>query len=86
MCGEMAGESIYALVLIGLGFDELSMNPFSIPRMKKIIRQSTLKEAMLLAEKVTTDFSTAEEARGYVVDYMAKRFPDDISPDGRLLY
>ncbi len=86
MCGEMAGESIYALVLIGLGFDELSMNPFSIPRMKKIIRQSTLKEAMLLAEKVTADFSTAEEARGYVVDYMAKRFPDDISPDGRLLY
>lgn len=86
MCGEMAGESIYALVLIGLGFDELSMNPFSIPRMKKIIRQSTLKEAMLLAEKVTADFSTAEEARGYVVDYMANRFPDDISPDGRLLY
>ena len=85
MCGEMAGEPLYALVLIGLGFDELSMNPFSIPRMKKIIRQSSLRDACELAEKVAA-FATAEEARGFVVNYMADRFPEDIGRDGRLLY
>jgi phosphotransferase system enzyme I (PtsI) len=85
MCGEMAGEPLYALVLIGLGFDELSMNPFSIPRMKKIIRQSSLRDACELAEKVA-GFATAEEARGFVVNYMADRFPEDIGRDGRLLY
>lgn len=85
MCGEMAGEPLYSLILVGLGFDELSMNPFSIPRMKKILRQSDLKEAMELAEKVIS-FSTAEEARSFVVKYMAGRFPEDIGADGKLLY
>ncbi|MGA2191829.1 MAG: phosphoenolpyruvate--protein phosphotransferase [Nitrospirota bacterium] len=85
MCGEMAGESLYSLILIGLGFDELSMNPFSVPRMKKIIRQSELKEAMVLAEKML-QLATAEEARKFAVEYMSKRFPEDIGLDGRLLY
>ena len=85
MCGEMAGEPFYSLVLMGLGFDELSMNPHSIPRMKKIIRQSELREAMVLAEKVM-GFGTAEEARGFVADYMARRFPEDIGINGKLLY
>ncbi|HLB25500.1 MAG TPA: phosphoenolpyruvate--protein phosphotransferase [Nitrospirota bacterium] len=85
MCGEMAGEPLYSLILIGLGFDELSMNPYSIPRMKKIIRQSQLRESMELALKAM-DFATAEEARAFVVNYMAGRFPEDIGKEGRLLY
>ncbi|MHB8172873.1 MAG: putative PEP-binding protein, partial [Nitrospirota bacterium] len=85
MCGEMAGEAKYSLVLIGLGFDELSMSPFSIPRMKKVIRQSELKEAMELAENAM-NFSTAEEARDYVISFMANRFPEDITREGKLMY
>ncbi|HPP07258.1 MAG TPA: phosphoenolpyruvate--protein phosphotransferase, partial [Syntrophorhabdaceae bacterium] len=38
MCGEMAGEPLYIPVLIGLGLDELSMNPYSVPKAKKIVR------------------------------------------------
>ncbi|MBW1645046.1 MAG: phosphoenolpyruvate--protein phosphotransferase, partial [Deltaproteobacteria bacterium] len=38
VCGEMAGEPMYALVLLGLGLDQLSMNPLSVPYIKKIIR------------------------------------------------
>jgi phosphoenolpyruvate-protein phosphotransferase (PTS system enzyme I) len=85
MCGEMAGEPLYSLVLMGLGFDELSMTPYSIPRMKKIIRQSTMAEAVELAKRAL-EFATAEESRNFVVQYMAERFPEDISPDGKLLY
>ena len=85
MCGEMAGEAIYSLILIGLGFDELSMSPFSIPRMKKVIRQSELRESMELAEKAM-NFSTPEEAKDYVVSYMANRFPEDITREGKLMY
>jgi phosphotransferase system enzyme I (PtsI) len=85
MCGEMAGEPFYALILMGLGFDELSMNPHSIPRMKKIIRQSELKEAVSLTEKVM-GFATAEETWGFVAEYMARHFPEDIGKDGKLLY
>ncbi|HEY3346941.1 MAG TPA: phosphoenolpyruvate--protein phosphotransferase [Nitrospirota bacterium] len=85
MCGEMAGEPLYSLVLMGLGFDELSMTPYSIPRMKKIIRQSTMAEAVELAKRAL-EFATAEESRNFVVQYMAERFPEDISSDGKLLY
>jgi phosphotransferase system enzyme I (PtsI) len=34
MCGEMAGEPVYTMVLLGLGLDELSMNALVIPRIK----------------------------------------------------
>jgi phosphoenolpyruvate-protein phosphotransferase/dihydroxyacetone kinase phosphotransfer subunit len=38
VCGEMAGDPLAVPVLVGLGIDELSMNPPSIPRAKEIIR------------------------------------------------
>jgi len=85
MCGEMAGEPLYALILMGLGFDELSMNPLSIPRMKKVIRQAELKEAQELTEKAM-GFATAEESRNYVIGYMAERFPEDLGANGKVAY
>jgi phosphotransferase system enzyme I (PtsI) len=76
MCGEMAGEAAYTMVLLGLELDELSMNPLAIPRVKKIIRGSTLKEAKALLKKVMT-FSTATEIRAWVGKTMQERFPEE---------
>ena len=45
MCGEMAGEPQYAPVLLGLGVDELSMNPQSIPQIKRVIRSMNVGDA-----------------------------------------
>lgn len=45
MCGEMAGDLNAAVILIGLGLDELSMSPIVIPEIKKIIRSITIAEA-----------------------------------------
>jgi len=76
ICGEMAGEPMYALVLLGLGIDQLSMNPLSIPYIKKIIRESTFEEAELIVKKCFT-FSVATEVENYVREEMNRRFPDD---------
>jgi len=76
MCGEMAGDPLCILILLGMELDELSMNHLAIPRIKKIIRESTLEESKLLLKKALT-FNTAAEVRAYVHDYMAKRFPDE---------
>lgn len=76
MCGEMAAEPAYTMILLGLEIDELSMNPLAIPRVKKFIRGSTLKESRKLLDKVMT-FSSAVEIREYVRSYMRKRFPEE---------
>jgi phosphotransferase system enzyme I (PtsI) len=51
MCGEMAGESSLALILLGLGLDEFSMPPQVIPELKYLIRSVTLKQAREIAQK-----------------------------------
>jgi len=76
MCGEMAGEPAYIMILLGLEIDELSMNPLAIPKVKKVIRGSTLKESKELLEKVMA-FSSASEIREFVNNYMRARFPDE---------
>jgi phosphotransferase system enzyme I (PtsI) len=76
MCGEMAGDPLCALILLGMELDELSMNSLAIPRIKKIIRESTLEESKLMLKKALS-FNTASDVRAYVNDYMVRRFPDE---------
>ncbi|MCD6353626.1 MAG: phosphoenolpyruvate--protein phosphotransferase, partial [Proteobacteria bacterium] len=65
MCGEMAGETSYTPVLLGLGIDELSMNATSILKVKKIIRSSTYSESRQLVDKILT-FATATEVENFL--------------------
>ena len=58
MCGEMAGDPLCVLILLGMELDELSMNHLAIPRIKKIIRESTLEESKVLLKKAMS-FNTA---------------------------
>jgi multiphosphoryl transfer protein len=51
VCGELAGDPTAAPVLVGLGVDELSLNPGGIPRIKAIVRNIQLKQAKELALK-----------------------------------
>ena len=75
ICGEMAGEPEYLPVLLGLGFDELSMNAVSIPRVKKVLRRCTMEEATQVARKVL-GFATAAEADAYLKGEIAAHFSD----------
>ena len=49
ICGEMAGEPLYAPLLVGMGLDELSVAAASLPRVKEVIRRLNLSEAQELA-------------------------------------
>jgi phosphoenolpyruvate-protein phosphotransferase (PTS system enzyme I) len=52
MCGEMAGSPVNVPILLGLGLDELSMNPQSMPAVKGMIRSLTLDEARVFVGDV----------------------------------
>jgi phosphotransferase system enzyme I (PtsI) len=81
MCGEMAGEPSYIIILLGLEIDELSMNPLAIPRVKRVIQESTREESKALLDKVMT-FSSAAEIREFVSSYMRERFPEVFQING----
>jgi len=52
MCGEMAGEPAFALLLLGLGLDEFSVPPALVPEVKRLVRSVTLEQARVIAEQV----------------------------------
>ncbi|MDG2422996.1 MAG: phosphoenolpyruvate--protein phosphotransferase [Phycisphaerales bacterium] len=52
LCGEIAGDITYTMLLIGLGLRSLSLVPAQIPRIKQVIRRVTLEECERLARRV----------------------------------
>jgi phosphoenolpyruvate-protein phosphotransferase/dihydroxyacetone kinase phosphotransfer subunit len=52
VCGELAGDPLAAPVLVGLGVDELSMTPGSIPKVKRILRAVSITQMQELAQNV----------------------------------
>jgi phosphoenolpyruvate-protein phosphotransferase (PTS system enzyme I) len=52
ICGEMASEPLYIPLLLAMGFDELSMNPQSIPSVKRMVRSVNLEECKKFFKQV----------------------------------
>jgi phosphoenolpyruvate-protein phosphotransferase (PTS system enzyme I) len=74
MCGEMAGEPLYVLVLLGFGMTELSMNGGSIPLVKRIVRQASAADGRRLVERLL-ELTAADEIEREVRSEMSRRFP-----------
>ncbi len=75
MCGEMAGEPMNALVLIGLGVSELSMNGSAIPLVKRVVRAARAADGRELVERLLS-FTTADDIEREVRTEMLRRFPE----------
>ena len=81
ICGELGGDPMATFLLLGLGkVNELSMEPHSIPKVKKILRKVTLKEARELADHALS-LSTSEEVNRFINNEMRSRFPSDFDRD-----
>ncbi|RCX24935.1 phosphoenolpyruvate--protein phosphotransferase [Thioalbus denitrificans] len=65
ICGEMAGDPVAAVILMGLGFDTLSMGVPSVPLVKWAIRNITLDRARELALEVL-EFDNGKAVRAHV--------------------
>ena len=82
LCGEMASDPIYTIILLGLGVDELSVNPAMVPAIKQIIRRVTWEEAREVAGGVLRE-RRAKDVQSYLEKMMASRFPQVMSAYGR---
>ena len=81
ICGELGGDPMATMLLLGLGkLDDLSMEPHAIPKVKKIIRTIRLDEARQLADDVL-EMSSPEEITSFITNEMRIRFPEDFDRD-----
>lgn len=74
MCGEMAGDPLNLPVLLGMELDAISMNPISIPAVKRVTRMLSVKEAKLFLEEALKQ-PTTEDVIKLVQDTYGPSFP-----------
>ncbi len=75
MCGEMAGDPLCTLLLLGLGLDELSMVGPQIPIVKRLIRATRADDARDFIDRLKACDGDVERDR-FVREEMSRRFGD----------
>jgi phosphotransferase system enzyme I (PtsI) len=75
VCGEMGADTIFTLLLVGLGVDFISTAATSIPRVKKMIRSTSMRQARRIAQKVLT-LESDREILGYLAEVARKVLPE----------
>ncbi|HRK31467.1 MAG TPA: phosphoenolpyruvate--protein phosphotransferase, partial [Tepidisphaeraceae bacterium] len=75
ICGEMAGEPLYTLLLLGLGLGTFSMNGPDVPEVKKIIRSTTMQHARDVARRVMS-FDSERQVMHYLREETRKIIPE----------
>jgi phosphotransferase system enzyme I (PtsI) len=75
VCGEMAGDPMYTLLLLGLGLTLFSMNGPDVPEVKKIIRSTTMEHARQVARRVMS-FDSERQVMHFLREETRKFFPE----------
>lgn len=64
LCGEMSGEPVLALILLGMNLKEFSMSPQSLLQIKKLVRSVKLEDARRMVQEIMK-FPTGQEVEEY---------------------
>jgi phosphotransferase system enzyme I (PtsI) len=75
MCGQMCGNPVYTMLLLGMGLRSLSVTPGAIPEIKNICRQVSLDDCRAVAERVMI-MENARDIKAYLNEELKKRVPE----------
>jgi len=75
MCGEMAAESPMALILIGMGLDEISTSPTMVPKIKKAIRSLSYKDAVEFTNEIL-QLESADQIKARATEALKELLPE----------
>jgi phosphotransferase system enzyme I (PtsI) len=78
VCGEMSGDPLYTMLLLGMGLRQLSVTPHNIPEIKKIIRSINMKEANDIAQEALR-LETARDVNNFLRDKTRRVLPEVIN-------
>ena len=71
ICGELAGTPVGAVLLVGMGYDVLSMNAINLPRIKWVVRNVSLQQTKRWLAAVLT-MTDAEEIQFYMREQLLR--------------
>jgi|Deesub1362A_J573_1020465.scaffolds.fasta_scaffold00006_150 phosphotransferase system enzyme I (PtsI) len=74
VCGEIASDPIGAVVLMGLGIDELSVHPSDIPFIREVVTRVEYKKSKELAKKVL-EMNNSREVKDEAKEFIKKHVP-----------
>ena len=78
ICGEMSANPFFAVLLLGMGFTQFSMNPLSIALIRQAFAETSIKEAEKIVREVLT-METASDVYAYLIPAVSGMIPFDLS-------
>jgi phosphotransferase system enzyme I (PtsI) len=75
LCGELGADIEFVMLLLGMGLRTLSINPHSIPEVKKVIRSINMVDAQKVARRVMS-FEHSQQILSYLRDETRKIVPE----------
>jgi phosphotransferase system enzyme I (PtsI) len=81
VCGEMSGDPLYTMLLLGLGVRQLSVTPHTIPEIKKMIRSVTVAESVAVAREAMR-LETARDVNNYLREQTRRILPEVMNSTG----
>jgi phosphotransferase system enzyme I (PtsI) len=79
ICGEISANPFFAVLLLGMGYRQLSMNPLSIPSIRTVVNQMNMKEAESLAARLL-GMPTAHEISEHLIAAVPRLLNMDLTP------
>jgi phosphotransferase system enzyme I (PtsI) len=75
MCGQMCGNPMYTMLLLGMGLRSMSVTPAAIPEIKQVCRRVSIAACERVAGRAL-ELESARDVRAYLKEELARALPD----------
>jgi phosphotransferase system enzyme I (PtsI) len=79
ICGEMSSNPFFAVLFLGMGYNQLSMNPRFIPSIRRVLSAVTFRAARKIVDQAMT-FTTAQEIADFLIEGVSRLVKTDLTP------
>jgi phosphotransferase system enzyme I (PtsI) len=78
VCGQMSGNPVYTMLLLGLGLRQMSVTPGAIPEIKRVVRAVAVPQCEAVADRVM-QMESAVNIKNYLRDELKRVAPELVS-------
>jgi len=75
LCGQMSGNPVYTMLLLGMGLTHFSVTPAAIPEIKKVCRSVSMEQCRAVAQRVR-GMENARDIRSYLKEELRRNVPE----------